>query len=73
MHGHFVPGDANAIGYEDLRSIENYEFLSAVADGDQHDPGFDEALDYVSFQAAWLRSCESRSWERRHPAGAQLM
>ena len=61
-HGHFVPGDANSIGYEDLKVIENYEFLSAVARGEQHQPGFAEAVDYVSFQSAWLRSCESGSW-----------
>ncbi len=61
-HGHFVPGDANAIGYEDLKVIENYEFLSAVTAGEQHEPGFAEAVDYVSFQAAWLRSCETGSW-----------
>lgn len=61
-HGHFVPGDANSIGYEDLKVIENYEFLSAVAAGAQHQPGFAEAVDYVSFQAAWLRSCEMGSW-----------
>ena len=62
-HGHFVPGDANSIGYEDLKVIENYEFLSAVACGEQHQPGFAEAVDYVSFQAAWLRSCETGSWQ----------
>ena len=62
-HGHFVPGDANAIGYEDLKVIENYEFLSVVASGEQHRPGFSEAIDYVSFQSAWLRSCESGAWE----------
>ena len=61
-HGHFVPGDANSIGYEDLKVIENYEFLTAVASGQQHQPGFAEAVDYVSFQAAWLRSCEMGSW-----------
>jgi predicted dehydrogenase len=62
-HGHFVPGDANAIGYEDLKVIENYEFLTAVATGEQHRPGFSEAIDFVSFQSAWLRSCESGAWE----------
>ena len=69
-HGHFVPGDANAIGYEDLKVIENFEFLSAVAAGEQHQPGFAEAIDYVSFQAAWLRSCESRRWEEVVALGA---
>jgi len=61
-HGHFVPGDANPIGFEDLKVIEDYEFLSAVARGEQHSPGFAEALDYVSFQDAWLRSCDSGAW-----------
>jgi predicted dehydrogenase len=62
-HGHFVPGDANPIGYEDLKVIEGYEFLSAVARGEQHQPGFTEAVAYVSFQAAWLRSCASGTWQ----------
>jgi predicted dehydrogenase len=62
-HGHFVPGDANAIGYEDLKVIENFEFLSSVARGTQHNPGFAQAVEYVSFQQAWLRSCESGHWE----------
>lgn len=68
-HGHFVPGDANAIGYEDLKVIENYEFLSAVARGEQHEPGFAEAVRYVGFQAAWLRSCETGSWQDVEPLG----
>jgi len=62
-HGHFVPGDANAIGYEDLKVIEGFEFLSAVAAGKQHQPGFDEAIDYVSVQDALLRSWENERWE----------
>ncbi len=61
-HGHFVPGDANAIGYEDLKVIENHEFLSAVSRGEQHRPGFAQAVEYVSFQDAWLRSCDSGTW-----------
>ena len=39
-HGHFVPGDANPIGYEDLKVIEEFEYLSSVANGRQHTPGF---------------------------------
>jgi predicted dehydrogenase len=63
FHGHFVPGDANPIGYEDLKVIENHQFLTAVASGEQHEPGFAQALDYVSFQDAWLRSCRSGTWQ----------
>jgi predicted dehydrogenase len=62
-HGHFVPGDANAIGYEDLKVIEDFEFLSSVAAGSQHNPGFSEAIDYVSVQDALLRSWKSERWE----------
>ena len=32
-HGHFVPGSANGIGFEDLVVIEDYEFCRAVAEG----------------------------------------
>jgi predicted dehydrogenase len=62
-HGHFVPGDANSIGYEDMLTIEDHEFLSSIAAGRQHTPGFAEAIDYVSVQQALLTSWESRRWE----------
>jgi predicted dehydrogenase len=62
-HGRFVPGDANAIGYEDLKVIEDYEFLSSVAAGRPHHPGLDDALEVVRVQAALVRSWESRRWE----------
>ena len=62
-HGHFVPGDANSIGFEDVVTIEDFAFLSSVARGEQHEPGIDAALAYVGFQAAWLRSCSSGRWE----------
>ncbi|MGZ0228892.1 MAG: Gfo/Idh/MocA family protein [Acidimicrobiales bacterium] len=62
-HGNFVPGDANPIGYEDLKVIEDYEFLSSVAAGRQHVPGFAEAIDYVSVQSALLKSWDSERWE----------
>ena len=61
--GHFVPGDANAIGYEDMKVIEDYEFLTSVAAGRPHEPGFAEAIDYVSVQDALLRSWKSERWE----------
>ena len=62
-HGHFVPGDANSIGYEDLKAIEDYEFLSSVAAGREHRPGFGEAVDYVSVQQALIDSWESEAWK----------
>ena len=33
-HGHFVPGDANSIGFEDLVAIEDHAFLTSVAAGE---------------------------------------
>jgi predicted dehydrogenase len=62
-HGHFVPGSANAIGFEDLVVIEDYEFCRAVAEERPFRPGFAEALEWVSVQAALLRSVESGRWE----------
>ena len=62
-HGSFVPGSANGIGYEDLVTIEDYEFCRALAERRPFRPGFEEALQWVSVQAALLRSAESGQWE----------
>jgi predicted dehydrogenase len=62
-HGNFVPGSANGIGFEDLIAIEDYEFLQALARGEPFRPGFEDALAYVAFQAALIRSWESGGWE----------
>jgi predicted dehydrogenase len=62
-HGHFVPGSANAIGFEDLVVIEDYEFCRAIAEGREFRPGFDDALQWVSVQAALLKSAQSGGWE----------
>jgi predicted dehydrogenase len=66
-HGNFVPGAGNAIGFEDLIAIEDFEFLNAVARGEPYEPGFDAALDYVAVQSALVRSWESGTWERVAP------
>jgi predicted dehydrogenase len=62
-HGNFVPGSANAIGFEDLVVIEDYEFCRSVAEERPHRPGFDDAVAWVSVQAALLKSVESGRWE----------
>jgi predicted dehydrogenase len=62
-HGNFVPGSANGIGFEDLVVIEDYEFCRSVAEGREHRPGFADAVEWVSVQAALLNSAESGSWE----------
>jgi predicted dehydrogenase len=62
-HGRFVPGSANAIGFEDLVVIEDYEFCRAVAENSPFTPGFEDAVELVSVQAALLRSVQSGRWE----------
>ncbi|WP_419931365.1 Gfo/Idh/MocA family protein [Candidatus Poriferisodalis sp.] len=62
-HSAFVPGDANAIGFEDLVALEDHQYLSAVSAGRPHCAGFAEAVAYVSVQAALLRSWVSGAWE----------
>jgi len=62
-HGHFVPGSANGIGFEDLVVIEDYEFCRSVAEGREHQPGFAEAVQWVNVQAALLKSAQTGSWE----------
>lgn len=62
-HSAFVPGDANAIGFEDLVALEDHAYLSAVSARRPHSAGFAEAVAYVSVQAALLRSWASGRWE----------
>jgi len=66
-HGVFVPGSGNAIGFEDLVTIEDYEFCSAVAGGRAYEPGFEEALAWARVQDALLRSVQSGGWEAVGP------
>ena len=62
-HGAFVPGAGNAIGFEDLVTIEDYEFCRAIAEGAAVRPGFEQALAWAEVQAALLRSAAAGSWE----------
>lgn len=62
-HGAFVPGRANPIGFEDLVTIEDHHFATAVAEGRPFDPGFDAAVAYASVQAALLRSWAEGTWQ----------
>ena len=62
-HGNFVPGSANGIGFEDLVVIEDYEFCRSVAEERPHRPGFEDALAWVSVQAALLKSDQTGAWE----------
>jgi len=66
FHGAFVPGQANAIGFEDLVAIEDHCFLESLAGGPAFRPGFREAVDVVNVQQALINSWDSRTWESVH-------
>ena len=63
FHGAFVPGQANAIGFEDLVAIEDYSFLESLATGSSFAPGFQDAVDIVSVQQALIDSWDSGTWQ----------
>ena len=64
FHGAFVPGQANAIGFEDLVAIEDYSFMQSIVEGQKFGQSFKEAVDVVSVQHALINSWSSRTWER---------
>jgi predicted dehydrogenase len=63
-HAHFNPAVGTALGYDDLKIIEAYEFLKSIAKGQLSEPSFSEAMAVANVQAAIARSWETRSWER---------
>ena len=63
-HGVFVPGAGNAIGFEDLVTIEDYEFCSAIVEGREFEPGFEQARAWASVQEALFTSVQSGRWEQ---------
>ena len=70
-HGAFVPGQANAIGFEDLVAIEDHAFLQSLVTGEPFSPSFGNAVDVVAVQQALVDSWDSRTWETVPPLRAQ--
>jgi predicted dehydrogenase len=62
-HHNFNPAWGCGLGYDDLKVIEAYNFLSSVAGDTQGEPGFREALAVARVQQAVMRSWESGGWE----------
>lgn len=62
-HGRFNPGDGNAIGYEDTKTIECAQFLRQALAGAWEDSGLRRASAVADVGAAALRSCASGAWE----------
>jgi len=63
FHTHFNPGPGNSLSYDDLKTIEAYQFLKSVVEGKPGEPGFREALAVAEVQAAVQRSWQSERWE----------
>jgi predicted dehydrogenase len=66
-HGAFVPGSGNPIGFEDLVTIEDHEFCTALAEERPFEPGFEQALQWAAVQDALMRSARSGAWEEVAP------
>lgn len=61
-HSRFNPAWGLAIGYDDTKVIEAYQFLRSVVTGEQGAPGFREAHDVARVQQAIMRSWEDERW-----------
>ncbi|HEU4346493.1 MAG TPA: Gfo/Idh/MocA family oxidoreductase [Actinoplanes sp.] len=58
----FQPGSGIAMGYDDLKVIEAYQFLRSVAEGKPYGTTLDDAVRSATVLDAMARSAESRSW-----------
>jgi predicted dehydrogenase len=61
--GNFVPGGGNSLGYEDMKVIEAFEFLTSIQEDRPYHPNFGDALATASVAATMVRSWQSESWE----------
>jgi len=62
-HKHFNPAWGVAIGYDDTKVIEAYNFLRSIASNKQGEPGFRQTYDVAQVQQAIIRSWDSERWE----------
>ncbi len=63
QHARFNPGAGVGLCYEDLKTIEAYQFLKSVAERRQGVPGFVEALRVAEVLAAMGRSWDAGNWQ----------
>jgi predicted dehydrogenase len=62
-HKYFNPAWGCGLGYDDLKVIEAYNFLTSIVDGKQGEPGFKEAYEVARVEQAIMRSWNSGRWE----------
>ena len=58
----FQPGSATAMGYDDLKVIEAYNFLRSVAEGTAHGATLGDAVRSAAALDAMLSSAERGEW-----------
>jgi hypothetical protein len=63
FHNRFNPGPGISLGYEDLKTIEAYQFLRSIVEQRQSEPGMAEALAVAEVQAALERSWQQGNWQ----------
>ena len=63
FHARFNPAAGTGLGYDDLKTIEAYQFLKSIAEKRQAQPGLAEALRVAEVLAAIERSWETRTWQ----------
>jgi predicted dehydrogenase len=63
FHARFNPATGTGLGYDDLKTIEAYQFLKSIAEKRQGEPGFAEALRVAKVLGAIERSCETETWQ----------
>lgn len=69
-HADFNPAPGLSLSYDDLKTIEVFEFLRSVANGAQGDPGFEAAAVVARAQQAIVTSWDSERWEPLAPPTA---
>lgn len=62
-HHNFNPAWGLAMGYDDLKVIEAYNFLQAVVENEPREPSLRAAYDVARVQQAMIRSWDSERWE----------
>jgi predicted dehydrogenase len=63
FHSKFNPATGTGLGYDDLKTIEAYQFLKSIAEKRQGAPGFAEALRVANVMGAIERSWETGRWQ----------
>ena len=63
-HADFNPAWGLSLSYDDLKTIEVYEFLRSIAVGKQSEPGFAAAGAVARAQQAIVTSWGTEHWER---------